>query len=296
MSIKKVFVYGTGTMGRGIAQAVAQSGLEAIFCNDIFPEEVKVNIDMIKKGIDKRVAKGKMTEEEASAIIGRIVPSTNIEDIKDADFSIETVIENVEVKQNAFLKIEKYAKKGIVLASNTTSCSITEIASKMNEPDRVVGFHFFNPAHIMKLVEIMPSLYTLDSIVKEAEELAIMLGKTPVVTKREAPAGVTSRVLAGLLNEAVWVLHEGVATVEDIDNAMKLGCNHKLGPFQLIDLIGVDIHLAKTKMLYSKIGDARYSPCYLLQQMVTAGFLGKKSGKGFYDYTGEKPVPMNFFK
>lgn len=146
----------------------------------------------------------------------------------------------------------------------------------------------------MKLVEIMPGLYTRDDIVTQARDFAVKLGKDPVVTKREAPAGVTSRILAGLLNEAVWVLHEGIASVEDIDKAIVLGCNHKIGPLALIDLIGVDIHLAKTKMLYNKTGDARYRPCYLLDQMVTAGYLGKKTGKGFYDYSGEKPIPMQF--
>lgn len=296
MNIEKIFVYGTGTMGRGIAQAAAQNGFTAIFCNDIFPEEVQKNIDMIKAGLDRRVTKGKMTAEEANGIINRIVPSITIEDVKEADFVIETIIENVEIKQNAFLKIEANTKQGVVLASNTTSCSITEIAAKLKNPDRIIGFHFFNPAHIMKLVEIMPSLYTSDEVLETAVEIAKKLSKKPVVTKREAPAGVTSRVLAGLLNEAVWVLHEGVATVDDIDNAVILGCNHKLGPLQLIDLIGVDIHLAKTKMLYTKTGDARYRPCYLLEQMVSAGYLGKKSGKGFYDYTGESSVPMSFFK
>lgn len=296
MNTEKVFVYGTGTMGRGIAQAVAQSGRMAIFCNDVFPEEVKANIAMIKAGLDRRVAKGKMTEAQVGEIMARIVESTDIADCADADFVIETIVENIEIKQGAFAKIEANAKPESVLASNTTSCSITEIASKLNDPERVIGFHFFNPAHIMKLVEIMPSLYTKDEVVTAATYFAEALGKVPVVTKREAPAGVTSRVLAGLLNEAVWVLHEGVAVVEDIDKAIVLGCNHKLGPLELIDLIGVDIHLAKTKMLYAKTGDARYRPCYLLEQMVTAGYLGKKSGKGFYDYTKERPVPMTFIR
>ena len=294
--ISKVFVYGTGTMGRGIARSAAEHGYTAIFCNDVFPNEVAENIKAIEKSLERRVNKGKMTAEDKELILQRIVPSTNLEDCKDADFIIETIIEDVSIKQNAFLKLEQFSKPNVVLASNTTSCSITEIASKLKSPERVIGFHYFNPAHIMKLVEIMPSLYTSDEVVKQANEFALAINKTPVITKREAPAGVTSRVLAGLLNEAVWVLHEGVATVDDIDNAMELGCAHKLGPFKLIDLIGVDIHLAKTKMLYAKTGDPRYRPCYLLEQMVTAGYLGKKAGKGFYDYTGETAKPMSFVK
>ncbi|NSW93043.1 MAG: 3-hydroxybutyryl-CoA dehydrogenase [Firmicutes bacterium] len=294
MTVKNIFVYGTGTMGRGIAQAAAQAGFEVYFCNEIFPEEVELSIAMIKKGLDKRVQMGKMNEEEANEVIGRIIPAIDIEDSKNADFIIETIIEDVKIKQEAFKKLEKYSKSHVVLASNTTSCSITEIASVLENPSRVIGFHFFNPAHIMKLLEIMPGLYTEDNIIEQARDVALKLGKDPVVTKREAPAGLTSRVLAGLLNEAVWVLHEGIASVEDIDKAIVLGCNHKIGPLALIDLIGVDIHLAKTKMLYNKTGDSRYRPCYLLEQMVTAGYLGKKSGKGFYDYTQEKIVSLKF--
>jgi 3-hydroxybutyryl-CoA dehydrogenase len=296
MTIKRVFVYGTGTMGRGIAQAAAQAGFEVNFCNDVFPQEVEPNIATIEEGLNNQVQKGKIQQEEADRIMARIIPTTRIEVCSEADFIIETVVEDIKIKQEAFKKLEKNSKKNVVLASNTTSCSITEISSVLECPDRVIGFHFFNPAHIMKLVEIMPGLYTEDAVMEQARDFALQLGKEPVVTKREAPAGVTSRILAGLLNEAVWVLHEGIASAEDIDKAIVLGCNHKIGPLALIDLIGVDIHLAKTKMLYNKTGDARYRPCYLLEQMVTAGYLGKKTGKGFYDYTQEKPVSIKFIR
>lgn len=294
--MEKIFVYGTGTMGRGIAQCASQAGFEVYFCNDIFPAEVETNITIIKQGLDKQVQKCKMQAKEADEIISRIIPVTDVVACGKADFVIETIVEDVKLKQEAFKKLEEHTRKDVILASNTTSCSITEIASVLNNPSRVIGFHFFNPPTIMQLVEIMPGIYTEDSIVVKAKDFAVKLGKDPVVTKREVPAGVTSRILAGLLNEAVWVLHEGIATVEDIDKAVVLGCNHRIGPLSLIDMIGVDIHLAKTRMLYNKTGDSRYRPCYLLDQMVTAGYLGRKSGKGFYDYNHEKPVPQKFIR
>jgi len=303
----KLFVLGTGTMGRGIAQVAAQSGLKVLFCrgrsisqvdaqSEADLDAVKKNIELIKKGLDRRVSKGKMTSEEVTEIIERIIPVADINECRKADFVIETISEDVKLKQEAFRKLEEITRPDVVLATNTTSCSITEIASAIKNPNRVIGLHFFNPAFIMKLVEIMPGLLTDDNTIKATEKITIKLGKEPVITKREAPAGITSRVLAGLLNEAVWVLHEGIATVDDIDKAIVLGCNHKIGPLALIDLIGVDVHLAKTKMLYAKTGDPRYRSCYLLEQMVTAGYLGKKAGKGFYDYTKEELVPLKIIR
>ncbi|MEI7430480.1 MAG: 3-hydroxyacyl-CoA dehydrogenase family protein [Betaproteobacteria bacterium] len=290
----RVFVYGTGTMGKGIALTSAQAGFEVLFCNDSFPDEVLPAINKIRSDVDKLQAKGKIALDEAEDLLKRIRPSTDIADCRQADFIVETIIEDVRVKHDVFRKIEAHAAPEAVLASNTTSCSITEIATGLLHPERVIGFHFFNPATTMKLVEIMPSLFTDDAVIEKAKGIALQLGKEPVVTKKEAPAGITSRILAGLLNEAVWVYHEGVAEADDIDKAIVLGCNHRIGPLALIDMIGVDIHLAKTRMLFEKTGDARYRPCYLLDQMVTAGFLGRKSGRGFYDYSGEKPVPMRF--
>ncbi|MCH4889016.1 3-hydroxybutyryl-CoA dehydrogenase [Acidaminobacter sp. JC074] len=292
--MKKIFVYGTGTMGRGIAINAAQSGYQVLFCNDVFPNEVKENIDMISASLGRRLAKGKMTQEAFDKTMGLITASTKIEDCKEADFIIETIIEDVEIKKMAFEKMEAIKKDEAIFLSNTTSCSITEISSKLKDPTQLIGFHYFNPAHIMKLLEIMPGILTSKETTDKARDLAISLGKDPVVTYREGPAGVTSRILAGLLNEAVWVLHEGIAGVADIDKACVLGCNHKLGPLELIDLIGIDIHLAKTKMLYQKTGDARYRPCFLLEQMVSAGQIGKKAGKGFYEYSEAGKKALQF--
>lgn len=290
-----IYVIGAGTMGRGIAQVAAQSGFN-VYLSDVSIDVVNKSMDTILKGLDRLVEKGKITQEDAGEIMGRIIPVKGIEDCDKADFIIEAAIEDVKSKQEIFRKIDEIAKPEAILASNTTSCSITEIASATKTPERVSGMHFFNPATIMKLVEIMPGVLTNSETVDKLKELAVRLGKEPVVTKKEGPAGVTSRILSGLLNEAVWVFYEGLAAVDDIDKAVVLGCNHKIGPLALIDLIGVDIHLAKTKMLYDKTGDPRYRPCYLLEQMVNAGLLGKKSGKGFYDYSKENPVPMEFYR
>jgi len=289
----EIFVIGAGTMGRGIAQVASTAGYK-VYLSDINIDVVKNSINMIKKGLDKRVQKGKMTEDKVTEIMEGIIPVDSLQECSKADFVIEAALEDIKLKQDIFKKLDEIASPSAILASNTTSCSITEIASATTTPHRVTGMHFFNPAILMKLVEIMPGLLTEDETVEKTKQLALELGKDPVVIKREGPAGVTSRVLAGLLNEAVWVLHEGIATVDAIDKAVKLGCNHKMGPLALIDLIGIDIHLAKTKMLFEKTGDLRYRPCYLLEKMIKAGLLGKKAGKGFYDYTKETPVPMDF--
>jgi 3-hydroxybutyryl-CoA dehydrogenase len=246
----------------------------------------------VKDQLDRRVAGGKMKGAEAAEIISRIIPTEKLADCGKAQLIIEAVVEDVKVKQSVLQKLAALASKTAILASNTTSCSITEIASAVTEPERVIGFHFFNPPVVMKLVEIMPGLLTSDKTIKKARDYAMALGKDAVVTNREGPAGVASRILAGLLNEAVWVLHEGIAQVEAIDKSMVLACNHKMGPLALLDLIGLDVHLAKTKMLYEKTGDPRYRPCFLIQQMVAAGQLGKKAGRGFYDYSYDPPQPM----
>ncbi|MDN5347607.1 MAG: 3-hydroxybutyryl-CoA dehydrogenase [Clostridia bacterium] len=293
MQIQKVLVVGAGVMGGGIAQLIAQAGLQAIL-SDIDETIVKKSLDKTQKGLEGRVAKGKMTPSEVEQIMSRITPSVGIEKAEEIDFVIEAIIEDIEAKKKLFAELDKVAPPHAILASNTTSCSITEIASATNRPEKVVGMHFFNPPVVMKLVEIMPGLRTDPETLEITKELAEKLGKTVVTTRTEGPAGIASRVLAGMLNEAVWVLAEGIGGVEEIDKAMKLGSNLPMGPLELIDLIGIDVHLAKTKTLYEKLGDPRYRPCYLLEKMLKAGYLGRKSGKGFYDYTQDPPVPLKF--
>lgn len=291
MEIKTGFVLGAGIMGTGIAHLMAQKGVNAILV-DIDEAILKRSLGNVEKLLAKRVERGKMTDAEVKELLGRIKISTDMNEAANADFIIEAVIEDVKLKQKIFAQLEGIAKPGVVLATNTTACSISEISSSLKDPSRVVGMHFFNPAVVMKLVEIMPGVATDPAVLKTTKEFAEFLGKEPVVTNKETIAGIASRVLAALLNEAVWVLEEGIGSVADIDKAMQMGSNQPMGPLTLIDLIGIDTHLAKTRTLYEKFGDARYRPCYLLEKMVHAGYLGRKSGKGFYDYSQNPPVPM----
>lgn len=290
MHIKKGLILGAGAMGSGIAQLLAQNGITT-YLVDVKEEIVNSALMKLEKGMMSRVEKGKLKIEEVKNIMSRINVSTDLSQAADCDFVIEAIVEDIKLKQEVFSRLDKITGQDVILASNTTACSLSEIASAVKNPGRVVGMHFFNPPLVMKLVEIMPALQTAPETLDRTRSFAESLGKEPVVTLKEGIAGIASRVLAALLNEAVWVLEDGIGTALDIDKAMKMGANQPMGPLELIDLIGIDVHLAKTETLYSKLGDARYRPCYLLKKMAAAGYLGRKTGKGFYDYTQNPPVP-----
>ena len=286
MTIKKVMVIGAGAMGAGIAQLCAQQGLEAVLSdvNLTLSENAKKRI---QKGLAGRVEKGKITTEEMNSVLSKIFPAGDLSPAKDADIIIESIVENIDIKRKVFAEIDHLARPGVILATNTTSLSISDMADATKRPDKVIQMHFFNPPTIMKLVEIMPGEKTSKETVAAAEHFAKQIGKDPVVCKNEAPAGIVSRILGQLLNEATWLVASGVAEPKDVDKAMKLGANHPMGPLELIDLIGLDVHRAKMETLRTKLNDPRYQHPKLLDEMITAGKIGRKVGKGFYDY-GEK--------
>jgi len=283
MDIKKPIVVGAGIMGAGIGQLCAQKGLDVVV-TDVSDEIVDKAKNKIAKGLEKRIEKGKITQADRDSILSRMKWSADMKLAGESDFVIEAVSENIDLKKDIFKELDAICSPGTILATNTTALSVTEIASATERPDKVIGMHFFNPAVIMKLVEIIRGDETSDETVERTRTFAEFLGKTPVVTFKEAPAGIVSRVLASLLNEAATVYAHGIASAEDIDEAMKLGAGHPIGPLALIDMIGLDIHLAKMETLYGKLKDERYKPPEIIKQMVAEGKLGRKTGQGFYQY------------
>lgn len=283
MVIKKVLVVGAGTMGGGIAQLCAQRGIEAVI-TDINLELANKAKTRIEKGLAKRVEKGKITEADKRDVLSRISTAGDLSSAREADIIIETVIENLEIKKKVFAELDKLAPPDVILATNTTSLSISAMADATGRPDKVVQMHFFNPPVMMKLIEIMPGKKTSQETLKAAEAFAIQLGKEPVVCEAEAPAGIVSRILGQLLNEATWLVATGVAKPDVIDKAMTLGANHPMGPLQLIDFIGLDVHRAKMQTLRTVLDDPRYQHPELIDTMIDEGRLGRKAGRGFYDY------------
>jgi len=283
MEIKKVLIVGAGTMGGGIAQLCAQKGVDAVI-TDISKELADKGRARIEKGLTRRVDKGKITEADKQDVLSRISTAGDLSPAGEADIIIESAIEDLKVKEKIFAQLDMIARPEVILATNTTSLSISAMAEVTSRPDKVVQMHFFNPPAIMKLVEIMPGKNTSPETLKTAEAFALQLGKDPVVCKNEAPAGIVSRCLGQLLNEATWMVASGVADPANIDKAMKLGANHPMGPLQLIDFIGLDVHRAKMQTLRTVLDDPRYQHPELIDKMIEKGDLGRKAGKGFYDY------------
>ena len=279
--MKTIMVIGAGQMGGGIAQVAAQAGYSVIL-NDIKDEFVMRGLGIIQKNLSRSVGKGKLTAENSEATLGRITKSTSLQDAAAADLVIEAAVENMAIKAQVFSQLDVICPEHAILSTNTSSLPITEIADFTKRPDRVIGMHFMNPVPVMKLVEVIRGLATSDEVYKKIETLSLAMGKTPVEVN-DAPGFVANRVLIPMLNEAIFTLYEGIATVEAIDNVMKLGMNHPMGPLALADLIGLDTVLSIAEVLHEGLGD-KYRPCPLLRKYVKAGWLGRKSGRGFYNY------------
>lgn len=285
MEIKKIGVVGAGQMGSGIAEVAITSGFDVLM-RDVSQGAVEKGRMRIITDLDRRVQKGKMTAEEKEETLQRLSITVKMEDFRDCEFIIEAAVENTPLKWEIFKKLEEVTGPETILASNTSSISITRIASVTRKPDRVIGMHFFNPAPVMKLIEIIRGLVTSEETVQITKELSLKLGKTPLEAN-DFPGFVSSRLIFSYMNEAIYALYEGMGKAEDIDAIMKMGANHPMGPLELADFVGLDTVLSVMKVLQDGLGD-KYRPCPLLQKYVDAGYLGVKTGRGFYSYGGKR--------
>jgi len=288
MEVKDVMIFGVvgaGQMGNGIAQVAAVSGLQVIM-SDIAEEFVQKGLKSINANLERIVSKGKITSEDKDAVLNRIRTTTRINDLADADFVVEAATENQDIKLQIFRELDGICKPGVTLATNTSSIPITRIAAATKRPEFVIGMHFMNPVPVMKLVEVINGLATSMETFELTRDLARKFDKIPVQSK-DFPGFIANRILLPMINEAIFALHEGIGTVEEIDNVMKFGMNHPIGPLALADLIGLDTCLAIMNVLYEGFADSKYRPCPLLKQYVEAGYMGRKVGRGFYDYSNK---------
>ncbi|UWQ78790.1 3-hydroxybutyryl-CoA dehydrogenase [Leisingera sp. S132] len=289
MEIQKVGVIGAGQMGNGIAHVMALAGYEVVL-NDVSQQALDSALSLIHKNMERQASKGKISDADVKAALARIVPSLKLADVGATDLVIEAATERETVKQAIFEDLQPHLQPHTILTSNTSSISITRLASRTDRPERFMGFHFMNPVPVMQLVELIRGIATDEPTFSACQEVVARLGKTSA-SAEDFPAFIVNRILMPMINEAVYTLYEGVGSVKSIDESMKLGANHPMGPLELADFIGLDTCLAIMNVLHDGLADTKYRPCPLLTKYVEAGWLGRKTQRGFYDYRGEVPVP-----